>query len=521
MKTKDFFSKMNINSYNNELEKVLEKKKFNENVKNLLLSMLYKIELSFKDYEVVKQLKVTQSQFIEDIIRIIDEDCDKIELVEPNSKKGKVLTKYKLNVVTDQKSKSIITFPTEKDLLYAIFQISNENFGVSQKYYIMNKTIPVVLKNGNCMNNKEIIRDFNGWSWNLDIENIENFEYNIIYENLRILVGYKFLYRWIHENATKIDYLLQMKEILLNDYEFYGKDFYDEFLNMTVVANMHSNKKIEKYILEEKASVYKQLDLLSDKTSFLEKISEKKRISNEKIKKIDKIIINKENLKKEFKKLKEKDKITSIKELDENLRKKRDKLIKNIEDYTKLMNPKEYIRNIDELKRKKTVLDKIDKNMISKEQIIKKIIEFQKVFLNCIEYKIEHNQNKADLLELIYHLRYYRKMPIRKNVRIEDVAELKSLLVEVEKLLVQRAIDIKLINKFSKNDSFNFEIINNILNCQVIRLEDIELEIIPQNNRLQINVYDKELLENKFEIEANIIADKNDLKNKKKFKLFI
>ena len=39
-----FFSKFNSNEYNNKLEKILDNKTFDEDVKNLLLSMLYKIE---------------------------------------------------------------------------------------------------------------------------------------------------------------------------------------------------------------------------------------------------------------------------------------------------------------------------------------------------------------------------------------------------------------------------------------------------------------------------------------------
>lgn len=37
-----------IRDYNNELEKILEKKSFSESTKNLLLSMLYKIETAYR-----------------------------------------------------------------------------------------------------------------------------------------------------------------------------------------------------------------------------------------------------------------------------------------------------------------------------------------------------------------------------------------------------------------------------------------------------------------------------------------
>ena len=41
--------------YNNELEKILEQKDFDENVKNLLLGILYKLDISYKDYQKVKR----------------------------------------------------------------------------------------------------------------------------------------------------------------------------------------------------------------------------------------------------------------------------------------------------------------------------------------------------------------------------------------------------------------------------------------------------------------------------------
>ena len=44
MKKKNILSKINLKDYNNEVEEILEKKNFSSNVKNLLLSMFYKIE---------------------------------------------------------------------------------------------------------------------------------------------------------------------------------------------------------------------------------------------------------------------------------------------------------------------------------------------------------------------------------------------------------------------------------------------------------------------------------------------
>ena len=50
MEKNKILSKLNIDirDYNNELEKILENKLFSYDVKNLLLSMLYKIENAYK-----------------------------------------------------------------------------------------------------------------------------------------------------------------------------------------------------------------------------------------------------------------------------------------------------------------------------------------------------------------------------------------------------------------------------------------------------------------------------------------
>ena len=51
MEKEKLISKLNIKDYNNQLEKILSKKTFTEDTKNLLLSMLYKIENAYEDYQ--------------------------------------------------------------------------------------------------------------------------------------------------------------------------------------------------------------------------------------------------------------------------------------------------------------------------------------------------------------------------------------------------------------------------------------------------------------------------------------
>ena len=85
------FSKLNSNEYNNQMEKILENKTFDESVKNLLLSMLYKIENGYADYSIVKFNALPKADFMEKILNIIDKQCFEIKLVIPETEESKPL----------------------------------------------------------------------------------------------------------------------------------------------------------------------------------------------------------------------------------------------------------------------------------------------------------------------------------------------------------------------------------------------------------------------------------------------
>ena len=51
--------------YNNELEKVIETKDFDEGIKSLLLAIFYKVDTSYKDYKQVTRISENKEQYIE------------------------------------------------------------------------------------------------------------------------------------------------------------------------------------------------------------------------------------------------------------------------------------------------------------------------------------------------------------------------------------------------------------------------------------------------------------------------
>ena len=88
-----FLEKIVKKNYNNELEKILEKKAYSEDTKSLLLNMFYKIDIGYKDYKEVKINVETKENYVEEILRIILNKCNDIRIIGINSEEAKILGK--------------------------------------------------------------------------------------------------------------------------------------------------------------------------------------------------------------------------------------------------------------------------------------------------------------------------------------------------------------------------------------------------------------------------------------------
>ena len=224
-KKKSLLEKIVKKDYNNELEEVLEKKQFDENVKSTLLGILYKIEASYKDIETVKKDIQTKEEYVANIIEIIKNNCDSIEIIKMSDEQNKIPDKK--TYIIDQENKKIIAYPIERKILYAISKIGKKEEIIKDEYFLINETISELINVGNSINMVEPLRDFNGYSWTTIPQEIESIDHNLIYQNLRILVGHEFLNKWIKNNEFIIDYFYLFKEKLENQY---GKKIFSAWI---------------------------------------------------------------------------------------------------------------------------------------------------------------------------------------------------------------------------------------------------------------------------------------------------
>ncbi len=510
-------------NYNNELEEVLEKKLFAENTKSNLLSILYKIETAYKDYEKVKQDVETKEEFIEKIIKNIKNNCDTIKLIRPNSEESKILGNK--TFLVEKKLKKIICYPIERKILYCIAKISKKDKIIKDKYFLINKTLSDLINAGNNINTVEPLRDFNGYSWTTISSEIESVSHNLIYQNLRILLGNKLLNNWITNEEYIIDYMELFQNKLEEKYGKENKSILVENLKIiSILLDIKYDPKVKKRMLETKRKVENELDYIKDNKEFIQNITDKKLEITKQIKQIDETINNKDLLQKEYvrrnQELELEEKIFSIRILAKMLEKEREEYINKLEKLNELLKPKKFVKYKRELKEKYKYLKIVETKDIEKE-INKLLIKIQKEFLKCYKIKLEKVKTKHELLKIIYEFRYYNLLPFDYEKSIYQVQEIEKEVQEITKEIILKSHELKLIDKISKKEDIDYIIIKNLFTLRTISLEELYIKITKEKDKYYLQVFDENAYEEKIEIEnmENINKKDMEIKINKKIKL--
>lgn len=486
-------SKLNIRDYNNELEKILENKLFSYDVKNLLLSMLYKIENAYRDYETVKVEVPSKKEFIENILRIIREKALKILLVKPGAPEAKELEQKNVKYKVDKENGEIVCFQNEFVMLTALLKLDQTNANLEIPYDYLEEPLIELINQGRLDSMLEVIRDFNGWSWDIVTKEIGDIKGNFLYQNLLLLNG---------KNAN-------IKK---------SKKMYNTIIKMSIQKYL-ANKENEDYIQkfeEIKKAKKERLELFEHKRDLLDKITEEKKEYTKQIEQIDRILNNNELLKKEYyernKNLPNKEKIFSVSYLVGILEKERKKLLEGIEECNKIILPKEYVEQKSKLEEETRFLESIQIDIYRND-----IVEICKEFLENVKNIIKgiNEENKNKLITWIYKIRYYRYIPISETESVRDLQELNNLFEEVIRLIIKKLQKFRIWDTFSENQELNYKILKEIFNTKIIYLQSINIQCRFENKVLIVEYYDDTVIDSSLELHIDSV------KIKKKFKLFM
>lgn len=501
-KKEDIFGKLNMKDYNNQLEEILENKKFSSDTKNILLSMLYKIELAYNDYSTVKVYAKPRGEFIENILHIIRNYCNEIKLVKPIDEEFKEFKNKKEKCIVDNKNKSIICEYNEQSLLYSIFKLDDSSYKFEDDY--IGKALNEMFLKGKNINAKEVIRDFDGWAWNTNISSIEDINCNLIYQNILLLIGENFksendlnkkLNKISKDNAKKIYILISRIALLM-----YIEEHSDE---------LNSYKKYKKEI----DSMFKVLD---NKELYFSNITENIKKLVKKLKVIDKCLSDTDYLKRQYLKYNrelDNDKKIDVKEFIKNLQNESKRLNIKIQQYNIKMLPSTYARDREKL----SDLSSILKALNSKSNIDDYILKLQKYFIKAIQDKIASIETRNEIMDIIFVLRYYNYLPYKDGL-IKDSDELKKMLEQIQQITYDKMYKLNALNMISIIPKVNNEVTSVILDTKIINLKNIDVLIKAEDYQIVIKVYDEDNIEKV--LEYNTIEGMTAKRNKK-FRLFI
>ena len=506
------FSK--LKDYNEILEAVLEKKHFSSLSKNLLLSMIYKIEIAYSDYAKVKTSVRTKEEFLDELIDIIKKYVEYVKIVEPETEEAQVLKNNNVLALTNERERSFLAYPTEGAFLYAISDISPKYFYIN-KNNIFKNLLQNALVEGYCFNNLSILLDFNGWTWDHSAKINTPFISNLIYQNIICLFGEKFLYDWRNSASIKIDYL---DEFI---YKIENLDRGNKYIFevMKVLYKTASSKDIEllEPMLKEKREEFSKI---INREEYLIDVRNQKLKETRRVQKIDKILNNDNLLILEFEKfnkpLPNDKKIGNFKAFQNMLIRERNECVEKIRKLSDLQNPILYLK-------RKDYLEEITEIYTNNERLETTIVKTQLNFLKLISKQINQISTIEEIKNMIFKIRFYKKINITKDIKIYDIKKLSNCIDSIMKKVIEKACELNCIKRISNDSNFNFEIINNVLNTDIIDLEEIKLSVkIDKENFLNVQVYDKDVFEKNFEINL-LNNDKHllNIKQKKEVTLFV
>lgn len=125
-------------------------------------------------------------------------------------------------------------------------------------------------------------------------------------------------------------------------------------------------------------------------------------------------------------------------------------------------------------------------------------------------------------MKLIYEFRYYTMLPYDYEKSVGETLELSNEINEIGKKIIKQANNMKVLEKVSKQEEINYEMLKNIFKTKSINLEEINIKLIKEKEKFYIQVFDENSLEEKSELQHVEKINKKDLNIRlnKKVKIF-
>ena len=505
-------SKFNIKDYRNDLELVLDNKQFDEEAKSLILNIFYKMDNFYKDYSSVKLDCAQKNQFLENYINIVKRKCRKINLLSAS----KISANQK--IIIDKLKGKIECFPNELNLLYAIYELDEKNI-MYDKFLLedyTNECVNNVLMKGKTINSTEPIRDFTGWSWNIQFDNPDNIVYNLIFQNVLLLFGYEGFSECLKKNNI-IESL--NKKINEMNYDKQGYNFLMDLFEICVILYNNQSKENQEKCFKFKKSLINKKNMLNTRKEYVEDKTKDSSDISKQIKKIDEILNDIKLIRKEYLNANEDNdnQFLCISEFVEFKEKEKKSLLNKIKENNKVLIKKQYLFNHDDYEETLKLYNLVDEEK-AKIGVQSKIVKLEIDFLQCMNLKIANAELKKDLYTIATELRYFSNLLNRKDASVVENERIAKVFDEVCRNLINKMIENKVIDIGFKSQKLNYDILKYIFKTKMIELQNMSIKIsFIKDNQIEVQYYDDKIMEYKQNFDIPLeeeITNKKDKKNK-------
>ena len=122
----------------------------------------------------------------------------------------------------------------------------------------------------------------------------------------------------------------------------------------------------------------------------------------------------------------------------------------------------------------------------------------------------------------MYELRYYLMLPYNYEKMIYETEELSEELETTTKKILAEAHKLKVIERLSKNEDINYELLKNLFIVRSINLEEISVKVLKEKDKFFVQIFDENSLEEKYELKnsQNISKRNLEIKLNRKVKIF-
>ena len=114
--------------------------------------------------------------------------------------------------MVDKEKGKIVALGNEFVLLNAILVLGEKEICFPEEEKLLQTPFTAFFNLGLRMHETEVIRDFNGWSWDIVTKDITNIPVNLIFQSLLYLLGQDFMAQWINNKSELADYFMLAAE---------------------------------------------------------------------------------------------------------------------------------------------------------------------------------------------------------------------------------------------------------------------------------------------------------------------